>query len=276
MTLDRQRRPEISGATGLLTPSRWTWEPFAIPVLLLASIITPHIVLPALLAVPASLIFVMSVGRWASWRQRPRQDQGHPLTTSSPVGPGWTVVRGPLPGLRPHTTHLLAQTYAMDLLPAERLSATRSTHRHNRLVGLPSPDRFAAFGSPLHAPAAGQVTSAVDVLRDHRAYASLLGLLLWSIQQFVPRSFLGARGILGNHLIINTEDRYLLLAHLQRGSCEVAAGDWVTEGQLVARCGNSGNSTEPHLHIQAMNGPNIWKAHGLPLHFTPPSALPSE
>jgi hypothetical protein len=30
-------------------------------------------------------------------------------------------------------------------------------------------------------------------------------------------------------------------------------------------CGNSGNSTEPHLHVQAMDRPSVWVAAGLPL-----------
>ena len=43
----------------------------------------------------------------------------------------------------------------------------------------------------------------------------------------------------------------LLLAHLQRGSLRVRAGDDVEPGTLLAEVGHSGNSTEPHLHIHA-------------------------
>jgi murein DD-endopeptidase MepM/ murein hydrolase activator NlpD len=44
-----------------------------------------------------------------------------------------------------------------------------------------------------------------------------------------------------------------MLAHLQRGSIEVAEGDRVSVGQRIARCGNSGNTTMPHLHLQVQN-----------------------
>ena len=41
-------------------------------------------------------------------------------------------------------------------------------------------------------------------------------------------------------------------------------GDRVRAGQTIARCGNSGNSSEPHLHLQLMDGPSITRAAGLP------------
>ena len=44
----------------------------------------------------------------------------------------------------------------------------------------------------------------------------------------------------------------MLLAHLQRGSVQVKAGDNVRTGQPIARVGNSGNLSEPHLHIHAV------------------------
>jgi murein DD-endopeptidase MepM/ murein hydrolase activator NlpD len=52
----------------------------------------------------------------------------------------------------------------------------------------------------------------------------------------------------------------------------------ITAGQQIAECGNSGNSTEPHLHIQLMDHPSVPLAAGLPVRFQPadggPAALP--
>jgi murein DD-endopeptidase MepM/ murein hydrolase activator NlpD len=42
-----------------------------------------------------------------------------------------------------------------------------------------------------------------------------------------------------------------MMAHLSPGSIHVKVGDHVTLGQPIAKVGNSGNTTEPHLHIQA-------------------------
>jgi len=46
----------------------------------------------------------------------------------------------------------------------------------------------------------------------------------------------------------------VVLAHLRQGSVEVAAGEDVAVGSRLGRVGNSGNSSEPHLHIHAVRG----------------------
>ncbi|MEU0914165.1 M23 family metallopeptidase [Streptomyces althioticus] len=52
--------------------------------------------------------------------------------------------------------------------------------------------------------------------------------------------------------------------HLRRGSLTVREGDRVHPGQVLAQVGNSGNSTEPHLHFQLMDGPDPDTARGIP------------
>jgi murein DD-endopeptidase MepM/ murein hydrolase activator NlpD len=47
----------------------------------------------------------------------------------------------------------------------------------------------------------------------------------------------------------------------------VRPGDRVAAGQPLAACGNSGNSTESHLHFQLMDHPSVLLAAGLPLRF---------
>ena len=60
---------------------------------------------------------------------------------------------------------------------------------------------------------------------------------------------------------------FVLLAHLRAGSFRVGVGDVVQTGQVIAQCGNSGNSTEPHVHLQAMDGPDATVARGVPMAF---------
>jgi len=78
----------------------------------------------------------------------------------------------------------------------------------------------------------------------------------------------GPKGILGNHLVLRTDDdTYVALAHLKQGSLRVGVGDRVRKGEVVAELGNSGNSSEPHIHMQLMDHPNLMLAAGLPMAF---------
>lgn len=58
---------------------------------------------------------------------------------------------------------------------------------------------------------------------------------------------------------------FAVVAHLRRGSVTVGPGDRVRAGQAIAECGNSGSSTEPHVHLQVMDRPRPWLAAGLPI-----------
>ena len=57
---------------------------------------------------------------------------------------------------------------------------------------------------------------------------------------------------------------FSLYAHLQPGSVQVKPGDPVKRGRGIARLGTSGNSTEPHLHFQVMNGTSLLDPEGVP------------
>ena len=52
-----------------------------------------------------------------------------------------------------------------------------------------------------------------------------------------------------------------------RGTIEVQRGDRVRQGQRLGRCGNSGNSTEPHIHYHLANSPRMHQGDGLPALF---------
>ena len=54
-----------------------------------------------------------------------------------------------------------------------------------------------------------------------------------------------------------------MLAHLKRGSIVVKVGDNVKRGQLLGKCGNSGNSSEPHLHYHLQNSPVLQDGLGI-------------
>ncbi|MHC1747122.1 MAG: M23 family metallopeptidase [Cellulosilyticaceae bacterium] len=76
----------------------------------------------------------------------------------------------------------------------------------------------------------------------------------------------------GNHVYIknNETNTYLLLNHLKKDSVRVKTGDTVKEGTIIGRVGNSGSTSEPHLHIQHQRqNPTkaLLLAEGLPLYF---------
>ncbi|MEZ4700512.1 MAG: M23 family metallopeptidase [Rhodothermales bacterium] len=116
---------------------------------------------------------------------------------------------------------------------------------------------YGCYGLPVLAPAAG----VVDVSLDGRPDAPP-GRLSYDLAN--P---------LGNYVSIRLRETgaYLILAHLQPGSVRVAPGDTLREGQPIGRCGNSGNTSEPHVHIhhqrQSPSETPIGFAEGLPLYF---------
>lgn len=73
-----------------------------------------------------------------------------------------------------------------------------------------------------------------------------------------------------NQVLIETDSSFVFLAHLKQGSVVVKEGDIVTYGQPLGCVGNSGFSSEPHLHIQAhVKTPGVpwFKSAPLYIHF---------
>jgi murein DD-endopeptidase MepM/ murein hydrolase activator NlpD len=60
---------------------------------------------------------------------------------------------------------------------------------------------------------------------------------------------------------------FAAIAHLQQGSARVRPGELVRRSEPIGNCGNSGNSSEPHVHFQLMDGPRPALAAGLPFVF---------
>jgi len=55
----------------------------------------------------------------------------------------------------------------------------------------------------------------------------------------------------GNYIILKTDDGlFVEISHLMQYSISVKIGDYVKVNTIIAKCGNSGYSPLPHLHIQ--------------------------
>lgn len=111
-------------------------------------------------------------------------------------------------------------------------------------------DQYHCWGRPILAPGDGTVAAALDSLPDQQ---------IGTTNAAVPT---------GNHVIIDHGNgEFSLLAHLRSGSVAVRAGERVRAGQKVGECGNSGNTSEPHLHYHLQNGPVFGQAEGMPAQF---------
>ena len=77
----------------------------------------------------------------------------------------------------------------------------------------------------------------------------------------------GITGLAGNHvaLALAPAGPFVLLAHLRQGSARVRIGQHVEVGTPLGECGNSGNSTEPHLHLQAISTADPSNAVAVPI-----------
>lgn len=109
---------------------------------------------------------------------------------------------------------------------------------------------YYAFGKDLMAPCDGEVVLVVDGVKDN-----VPGVLN---PVYVP----------GNTVIIKTPyNEFLFFAHFKQHSIVVKQGQIVKQGQLLGLCGNSGNSSEPHLHFHIQNVEDMNAATGVKCYF---------
>lgn len=138
-------------------------------------------------------------------------------------------------------THQGPWRYALDFV---RTEAERSYRGDGTVLA-----DYLCFDQPVLAPAAGRVAGARDDLPDN------------------PPGQINLSENWGNHLIIDLgQGDCVMVAHLRQGSLRVRLGEWVAVGQELARCGNSGRSSQPHLHLHVQRGAQLG-APTVPFHL---------
>lgn len=186
------------------------------------------------------------------------------LVLEMPVSGPCRVQNSPANRVPSHGTAAFGSAHAIDLVPVDERG--RSAPATWRTVFTTEPlGRFIGFGTPVLAPVTGEVVAVLDGEPDHDARRSPLVGVPYLLTQ-ARRARLGAPGLAGNHVVIAVMPGgpFVLLAHLRRSSPVVAEGQRVAAGQVVGECGSSGNSTEPHVHLQAGDRLDWEHAEGVP------------
>ncbi len=162
---------------------------------------------------------------------KPKNTSRNQTKLSLPFRGEWFVVWGGDTAAENYHQDAPNQRFAFDILKTD---ADGATHKGD---GTKNEDYY-AFGQEIIAPAAGTVVYAVDGVHDNKPGEMN--------RMFVP----------GNIVVIKHSDgEYSLFAHFKQNSIRVKSGDKITQGQTLGLCGNSGNSSEPHLHFQVQNTP---------------------
>jgi murein DD-endopeptidase MepM/ murein hydrolase activator NlpD len=124
-------------------------------------------------------------------------------------------------------------------------------------------ERFAGWGRSVIVPIDATVIAAHDGEPDRLTVSFLRDAPRVLIVKPL-RAGKDLAAMAGNHVLLDTADGFVLLAHLRRGSVTVAVGDAVTSGAQLGEIGNSGNSLLPHVHVQAMTSADPFTAAVLP------------
>lgn len=112
-------------------------------------------------------------------------------------------------------------------------------------------EQYYCFGQGVLAPGSGTIAAAADSLPDNEPG------LRDPVHPF------------GNFVVVDHGGgEFSVLAHLKQGSLRVRAGQAVAAGDTLGLCGNSGNTTEPHVHYHLQNRATLGDADGLPAFFT--------
>jgi hypothetical protein len=203
----------------------------------------------------------------AAWMPPP-EPSARRLRMALPFTGRWLVQNSPARRVPSHGTDLLGERFAIDFVGVDLRGRTAGRSDWRTVVGTEPVDRFVAFGRPILSPVDATVASAHDGEADHAARRSQLALIPYALGQ-AGRVREGVAAIAGNHLVLELpgERLFVALVHLRAGSIRVGIGDEVTAGQPIAQCGNSGNSTQPHLHLQVMDSADLSVARGVPLSF---------
>ncbi|WP_299164353.1 peptidoglycan DD-metalloendopeptidase family protein [uncultured Eudoraea sp.] len=161
---------------------------------------------------------------------------------SLPFNGEWFVYWGGVTKTQNYHVNEVTQQYAYDIMKVK----DGASYEGDPLLN----ESYFAFGEDIIAPCDARVVSVIDDVPDN-----------------IPGE-MNPQQLTGNTIVLQTDnDEYLLLAHLMKGSIVVQEGQDIRKGEILAKCGNSGNSTEPHLHLSLQNAAEMEESIGAKLYF---------
>jgi hypothetical protein len=221
----------------------------------------------------AIVVLIAAALAWSLWRHRgrpwraparwPRAERWSTMgSLLLMLGLGGFAVAGLLP---PHGAHALGCPFAAGRFVVGQGGGNRLVNHHSGhpaqdhavdIVGVGSfgfraegalPEdlaRYAIYGAAVVSPCTGVVSTVSDGLPD-----------------LTPPER-DPENAAGNSVVLACGDIEVELAHLAAGTLAVAKGDRIATGDPIARGGNSGNTTEPHLHLHAVDAAS---GHAVPV-----------
>ncbi|NUL46156.1 M23 family metallopeptidase [Cellulosimicrobium funkei] len=236
----------------------WWIRLFILVVLVMSVAPVPRLWAVVCMVVPLALHLV-----------RPPAQRPEPLTMHVPVRGRWVACNSPGSKVPSHGVRAHGQMYAVDLVQETSEEDADQAPSWGWSVRGSNPEDYPSHGAPVFAMATGTVVHASDRLRDHRARDSWPTMAWMMTMEGFLRVLGGAGSILGNRVIVQHDDAtFAVYAHLRQGSAVVRAGDRVDTGQQLGQVGNTGNTSEPHLHVQLMDRPRPEAAAGLPMQWS--------
>ena len=192
--------------------------------------------------------------------------KSQPIIIASPVkGDMWVAGNAPS-NTSPHRRagivldghEYFSQRYAIDFV---QIGPDGKTYHGDMLNNV----NYYCYGKPVLAVANGKVLSITDNIPENMPNSG---------KYVVPINLQTAGG---NEVILDLGNGlYALYGHLIPGTIQVKAGDVIKKGDVLGKIGNSGNSTEAHLHFQIMDKPSTLAANGVPYAFDGYELYPSE
>lgn len=179
----------------------------------------------------------------------------------------WLARNSPARRVPSHGTWIGGSGYAIDFIGLDSDGRLAPWGFASTFLTEPN-HKFPGYGRAVVAPCAGVVVSLYDEALDHVARRSQFHLIGYALGQKKRFTEGGVHGITGNMVTIDAGDGvFVSVMHLQKDSLVVKVGQRVVAGELLGRCGNTGNSTQPHVHLQVTDSADLLNATAIEVAF---------